>query len=606
MNVATRSRNQVKDHSEAQLETTNRRLGLCRVIFVAVLAVFFLVERGISGAGLNDLIGLYLLVAYLVYALAMLVVSRTFARQSAGYARISLYLDVVLIVAVSWFIGLPVFGIAYLPALLLTAFTGLTESALAVFAVGLINIAFFIVNPRSYSFNLASIEGLAMLTVLAAALFFPLVLYMIIGNSGGLLNVGPRLVARALATSNEENLVELQNRVQSIYRVASTLTATLDYQKVIRNVLTEIEAAFEIAVGAVLFFEGTIDSLKIADSEGLTEAERNRHYNTSKGVLKEALAQAQPFLINDEETLKEWRKLLPSLADCHTALIMPLRGGYEVYGLLLIASKKTDKYHESDVQLMVSLTSHTIVAMQNATLYRNLMAERNKMLTAEEEVRHTLARNLHDGPAQAVASFSMQIEFIRRLLKTEPDRATAELVLLGKQAQQTSKEIRTLLYELRPLVLESQGLEAALEQYAARFPTNPRDPQVYFSRVGDEDIRLSPSVETTIFTILQEAVNNARKHAEAKNIWLQVEYKEAFVNAVAQDDGKGFDTAAMELNYDKRGSLGMTNMRERAALVGGKVTIESKAGKGTRVMIRIPLTEANLAADEPLLENSGQ
>ena len=312
------------------------------------------------------------------------------------------------------------------------------------------------------------------------------------------------------------------------------------------------------------------------------------------------MAQAKPILINDETTLTEWRQLLPSLKNCRTALVMPLRGGYEVYGLILIASNKADNYHESDLQLMVALTSHTVVAMQNTTLYRNLLAERNKMLTAEEEVRHTLARNLHDGPAQAVASFSMQIEFIRRLMRSEPERAVNELSQLGKQALQTSKEIRTLLYELRPLVLELQGLEAALEQYAARFPTAPNDPSVHFSRVGPEDIRLSPSVETTIFTILQEAVNNARKHAIAKNIWLQVEYKYGFVNAVAQDDGKGFDVSAIEQSYDRRGSLGMTNMRERAALVGGQVTIEFKMGRGTRVMIRIPMTEANLASDEPI------
>jgi signal transduction histidine kinase len=79
-----------------------------------------------------------------------------------------------------------------------------------------------------------------------------------------------------------------------------------------------------------------------------------------------------------------------------------------------------------------------------------------------------------------------------------------------------------------------------------------------------------------------------------------VEFKEGFVIAVAQDDGKGFDTSDVELNYDKRGSLGLTNMRERATLVGGKVTIESKPGKGTRVMIRIPLTTSNLASEDPI------
>jgi signal transduction histidine kinase len=600
VDVATRARNQIKGHSEAQTIITNRRLSLGRVGFVIALLVFFLLERGGARPGQDNIVCLYLIIAYLVYTFAMFGVVNTIARQSTAYPKLSLYLDVVFTLAISWFLGLPVFALAYLPALMLAAFTGLTESTLAVSVVGIINILYFYIYPPLNNNNLISLEGLTILVVLAAALLFPLILYLVIGSNGALLNVGPKWLDKALASANEENLVELQNRVQAIYRVSSTLTATLDYQKVIRNVLNEIEMVFEISVGAVMFFEGTADSLKVADSEGLTEAERKRHYNTSKGILKEALAQAKPILVNDEETLEEWCKLLPSLSNCRTALIMPLRGGFEVYGLLLIASNKADKYHESDLQLMVALTSHTIVAMQNATLYRNLLAERNKMLTAEEEVRHTLARNLHDGPAQAVASFSMQIEFIRRLFRSEPDRAMSELILLGKTAQQTSKEIRTLLYELRPLVLESQGLEAALEQYAARFPTNPHDPAVYFSTAGEEDIHLNSNVETTIFTILQEAVNNARKHAEAKNIWLQVEFKEGFVIAVAQDDGKGFDTSDIELNYDKRGSLGLINMRERATLVGGKVTIESKPGKGTRVMIRIPLTTSNLASEDPI------
>ncbi len=267
----------------------------------------------------------------------------------------------------------------------------------------------------------------------------------------------------------------------------------------------------------------------------------------------------------------------------------------EVFGLMFIASKHDNAYNTSDIELVIGMSAHTVLAMQNATLYHNLLEDRNKLLTQEEEVRHELARNLHDGPAQAVAAISMQTEFIRRLFKTEPDRALDELTNLGKQAQQTSREIRTLLYELRPLVLESQGLVPAMEQYAKRFPHNPSDPQVHVS-TATFPARLSPQVETTIFTILQEAVNNARKHARARNIWIHMETREGYILASAQDDGRGFDVAAMESNYDQRGSLGMTNMKERAALVGGQVNVRSVVGQGTAIVIRIPINDQTVPA----------
>jgi signal transduction histidine kinase len=104
-------------------------------------------------------------------------------------------------------------------------------------------------------------------------------------------------------------------------------------------------------------------------------------------------------------------------------------------------------------------------------------------------------------------------------------------------------------------------------------------------------------VETTIFTILQEAVNNARKHARSRNIWLHMEVRDGYILASAQDDGRGFDVAAMESNYDQRGSLGMTNMKERAALVGGQVNVRSVVGQGTAIVIRIPVNDQTVPAN---------
>ena len=597
MDLVNRSRKLILQRAQDLERARNSRVSYIRWLFVLALAALTYGERNYFGTSENltdtTLNVYYLIGGYAAYSLVVMVVTLTFARSSIILPGVSLALDVALCVAVSWIAGLPVFAIAYAPALLMTIMIGVVEGGIAVIAIGAANIAFFyVVAGRTFKTE----EGLAAAAVAIMAFLVVLAILAVTQTRTSLLKANNEMLEEAVASANAANLVELQNRVKAIYRVASTLSATLDYQKVVRNILTEVETVFKVSVGAVFLFEGTMNNLRVADANGLTDAEKAKPIDTRYGLIKDVLSEAQPVLIDDEETMDDLRKIFPSLKDCRNAIIMPLRGGFEVYGLLLIASEQPGTYHESDLELMVALTAHTIVAMQNATLYRNLLEDRNKMLTSEEEVRHTLARNLHDGPAQAVAAFSMQTEFIRRLFKSEPDRALEELSMLGKQAQQTSKEIRTLLYELRPLVLESQGLNAALEQYASRFPMAPNDPTVHFSANEDYSGRINPAVETTIFTILQEAVNNARKHAKARNLWLHVEFRDGFIVASAQDDGQGFDTVAVERNYDQRGSLGLTNMRERAQLVGGTVNIVSRPGQGTSVIIRIPMTEATLAS----------
>jgi len=113
------------------------------------------------------------------------------------------------------------------------------------------------------------------------------------------------------------------------------------------------------------------------------------------------------------------------------------------------------------------------VALQNAQLIYDLQQERTKLLSKEEEVRHQLARDLHDGPAQSLAAITMNVEFIKRLLDRDPQRVLPELDKLGQLAKRTTHEVRTMLFELRPLALETQGLDVTLHQYFERFRDNP-------------------------------------------------------------------------------------------------------------------------------------
>jgi signal transduction histidine kinase len=433
--------------------------------------------------------------------------------------------------------------------------------------------------------------SLEVLQPILMVLIFSLAVYIITNTATAVTSLQNELLEEAVARANTANLTELQNRVKAVYRVARTLNRTLDYRKVIEDILIELETVFDISAGAVLLFDER-SNLRVEDGLRLSPTEQTMIIGVLPRAIREVVMKGEPTLVTDKESLEEIYSLFPSIKGCPSAVVMPMRGGYEVFGLVLIASRQENAYNAQDLEWIVALTSHPIIALQNAKLYQSLMADRNKMIRDVEEVRHTLARNLHDGPAQAVAAFSMQAEFIRRLIKNDPDKAVEEVSSLGKQAIQTSKEIRTLLFELRPLALESQGLDAALEQYASRFPMNPDDPKVHFS-ANNFSGRVAPNVETTVFTVLQESINNARKHAKAQNMWLNLEIKGGYIIASAQDDGKGFDVKAMEANPERRHSLGMTNMRERAALVNGTVQVDSVPGRGTIIILKIPLNEEN-------------
>jgi signal transduction histidine kinase len=171
-------------------------------------------------------------------------------------------------------------------------------------------------------------------------------------------------------------------------------------------------------------------------------------------------------------------------------------------------------------------------------------------------------------------------------------KATAEeLVKIEDLARRTTKEIRHMLFTLRPLVLESQGLIAALEAMADKMH------ETYNQNViVDADTEVVPMLEmskqTMVFYIAEEAVNNARKHAQAANTWIRLKpIDQDLVLLEIQDDGIGFNTNSVDSYYETRGSLGMINMRERTELVSGLFQIESAEGRGTRVRILIPITE---------------
>ncbi len=231
-----------------------------------------------------------------------------------------------------------------------------------------------------------------------------------------------------------------------------------------------------------------------------------------------------------------------------------------------------------------------MIALQNARLYRDLELEKERMTEIQEEARRKLARDLHDGPTQSIAAIAMRTNFARRLMGRDPKAAADELFKVENLARRTTKEIRHMLFTLRPLILESQGLVAALHQLANKLRETHHQ-----NVIVDADPEAADHMEMAkqgiVFYIAEEAITNASKHAEAEIIWVRLKRVDELFILEVEDNGVGFNVGAVDANYEQRGSLGMVNMRERTELVNGALRIESAEGKGTLIRVLVPLTE---------------
>jgi signal transduction histidine kinase len=266
---------------------------------------------------------------------------------------------------------------------------------------------------------------------------------------------------------------------------------------------------------------------------------------------------------------------------------------------MVFADPRPELFTTDRLELLEAVARQATGGLQNSKLYQNLLQEKERITEIHEEARKKLARDLHDGPTQSISAIAMRVNFARRLIERDVKSAADELFKIEELARRTTKEIRQMLFTLRPLVLESQGLVPALEQLADKVhETYSQEVLVEAQpRVADD---MEVGKQGVVFFIAEEAVNNARKHAQAPHIWIRLTREGELFRMEIEDDGVGFDLGAVESNYEARGSLGMVNLRERTELVSGVIRITSIAGKGTRISLTVPLT---VAAAERLHQN---
>jgi len=409
--------------------------------------------------------------------------------------------------------------------------------------------------------------------------------------------LGPRIIqAKSVAAEQEAPPSAVyRERFRAIYEMTGELISSLNYQPILEQILDaglpdykeNGQRSLQKPVSMILFFDEERGCLYVAASRNLSKTDELKQIDGSTGLIGHVLASGEPTTSsrpNADRELSSFR----AVRRCRTVLCVPLRAGLDLYGVALFASPEPAAYGDAYMELITAFCNQASIALQNAELYHNLQEERKRILFSDEELRKQLARELHDGPTQSISSIAMRLDFIRTLLESDPARAKEELDKLERLAGQAVKEVRTMLFSMRPMILETQGLAAALERYAERVQQTDNI-EVQVNAVGLEK-RPAPLVEGATFFIVEEAINNAKKHADPQHIWVNLESRNGELFAQVRDDGHGFDVAEVESSYEARSSLGLVNMRERARLINGRLTIESQPLQGTTVTLTAPMS----------------
>ncbi|MDI6907366.1 MAG: histidine kinase [Thermoanaerobacterales bacterium] len=211
---------------------------------------------------------------------------------------------------------------------------------------------------------------------------------------------------------------------------------------------------------------------------------------------------------------------------------------------------------------------------------------RLRIIEAQEEERRRVAREIHDGPAQAMANIVMRADYCTRLYQIDPGKVVEELAALQQLVRSCLDEVRKIIFDLRPMALDDLGLVPALKRFLKQYEEQyGLAVEMVFFGQGE---RLEPAIEVALFRVIQEALNNVRKHAEASSVLVKVEVTPDIVNLLVRDNGRGFDVDAALGDAGRRG-YGLTGMRERIALLKGQIKFRSAPGRGTNVIINVPL-----------------
>src|SRR5438046_1642396 len=295
------------------------------------------------------------------------------------------------------------------------------------------------------------------------------------------------------------------------------------------------------------------------------DALRGARIPTEGSFAAEALRTNRPQRSDDAQNGPRSNKKSLVLGNTQTILSVPMKTRQRTVGVLSVYNKEGEGgFTDRDAELATFFANQAAAAIENARLY-----EQTREYAVIEE-RNRLARELHDSVTQSLFSVTLLSDAALNLLERDPSKARERLERASELAQGALAEMRALIFQLRPMTLQEEGLLSAVKKHLSAL--HSRHGRVVELQVSGTERRLPAPVEDAAFGIVQESLNNVVKHANAPRVHVQVQFNASSLVVTTIDNGVGFDPAAARPTI----TLGMSSMRERAQGIGGHLTVESE------------------------------
>ena len=410
------------------------------------------------------------------------------------------------------------------------------------------------------------------------------------------------LAAQAAATIERAMLAEQANRTERLEllnELVSKLNRLTDEKSVLETATEGIHASLPFAEVATVLYrpDESLSLLCFPEGSRLGLQLRRPCLKVNRTPFAVCMQERKSVILSDISVEKAKTPFERWLArrGFRSLIAVPVALSEQVLGVIFAAAMHPDAFSRDDLTFLQTVSDHVAVALANARLLQELREKErvrglllNKVVTAQEEERKRISHELHDQIGQLLTALLIQLQLLERDLNEPPLKDRVKM--LKQLAEEISIHLHHIAWELRPPALDELGLLAALERVTEEWSRRFNIP-CEFEVNGTFNGQIEPEVAIGVFRIVQESLTNIAKHAKATHARVTVQQENGELVVTVEDNGIGFRVKDIMRHPDENKRLGLLGMMERAAMLSGKLDIESKPGKGTKVQLRIPLTK---------------